>query len=166
MKNGEVDNGLDSLKTALDRLCDQASKAIEEGYSVIILSDRGVDERWAPIPSLLATGAVHHHLIREGTRTKAGLVVDSGEPREVHHFSLLIGYGAGAVHPYLALNTVRDLSISGELNGTKPDYAEKNFIKANEKGRAEGHVQDGDIHGAKLPGSPDFRSRRLGPRVD
>jgi glutamate synthase domain-containing protein 2/glutamate synthase domain-containing protein 1/glutamate synthase domain-containing protein 3 len=126
--------GPGSLKAGLDRLCAEASQAIRNGYSIIILSDRGVDSQQAPIPSLLATSAVHHHLIREGTRTRAGLVVDSGEPREVHHFSLLIGYGAAAIHPYLATATVQEMAATGELNGTTPDYAEKNFIKANEKG--------------------------------
>ncbi|MCH6579930.1 MAG: glutamate synthase subunit alpha, partial [Nitrospinae bacterium] len=99
----DVQGGPDALKSALDRLCAQASQAIKDGHCLIIISDRGVDSRWAPIPSLLATSAVHHHLIREGTRTKVGLVVESGEPREVHHFALLIGYGAGAINPYLAL---------------------------------------------------------------
>jgi len=130
----DANAGEGALKLALDRLCLQATQAINDGNCIIILSDRGVDDRNAPIPCLLATAAVHHHLIREGTRTKVGLVVDSGEPREVHHFSLLIGYGAGAVHPYLALATARNLAASGELNGTSPDYAERNLIKANEKG--------------------------------
>ena len=130
----EADGGPGSLRAALDRLCADASQAIRDGYCIIVISDRGVDSKWAPIPSLLATSAVHHHLIREGSRTKAGLVVDSGEPREVHHFSLLIGYGAAAIHPYLALASARELAVSGALNGTKPEYAEKNFIKANEKG--------------------------------
>ena len=126
--------GEGAMKEALDRLCSEASQAIRDGYSVIILSDRGVSADQAPIPSLLATAAVHHHLIREGTRTKVGLVVESGEPREVHHFCLLLGYGAGAINPYLALATVQDLAVRGELNGAKPDYAVKNYVKANEKG--------------------------------
>ena len=126
--------GPGSLKSALDRLRAEATKAIRDGHCIIILSDRGVDSQHAPIPSLLATSAVHHHLISEGTRTKVGLVIDSGEPREVHHFSLLIGYGAGAIHPYLAMASIQEMAASGELNGTKPDYAEKNFIKAIEKG--------------------------------
>ena len=126
--------GEGTLKEALDRLCGKASQAIRDGYSIIVLSDRSVSSEEAPIPSLLATSAVHHHLIREGTRTKVGLVVESGEPREVHHFCLLLGYGAGAINPYVALATVQDLAERGELNGTKPDYAVKNFIKANEKG--------------------------------
>ncbi len=123
-----------SMQHALDDLCAAASQAIADGKSIIILSDRGVDANLAPIPSLLATGAVHHHLTREGTRTRAGLVVESGEPREVQHFCLLIGYGAGGINPYLALESVRDLAERGELNGTKPDYAVYNFVKANEKG--------------------------------
>ena len=126
--------GEGTLKEALGRLCAEASRAIQDGYSIIVLSDRGVDGGQAPIPSLLATAAVHHHLIREGTRTRAGLVVESGEPREVHHFCLLLGYGAGAINPYLALATAEDLAERGEINGAKPDYAARNFIKANEKG--------------------------------
>ena len=123
-----------ALEAALDQLCQQASQAIEDGYCLIILSDRGVNSHWAPIPSLLATSAVHHHLIREGSRTKVGLVVESGEPREVHHFASLIGYGAGAINPYLVLASVRQMAEKGELNGTAPEYAQKNLIKANEKG--------------------------------
>ena len=123
-----------ALKQALDLVRQQASQAIESGYSIIVLSDRGADSRWAPIPSLLAVSAVHHHLIREGSRTKAALVMESGDAREVHHFALLIGYGASAVNPYLALATVRDLSETGQINGTSPEYAQKNFIKANGKG--------------------------------
>ena len=129
-----VDAQPGSLQSALDNLCAAASQAIEDGKNIIILSDRGVDPNHAPIPSLLATSAVHHHLTRNGTRTRVGLVVESGEPREVQHFCLLIGYGAGGINPYLALESVRDLAERGELNGTKPDYAVYNFIKANEKG--------------------------------
>ena len=122
------------IKDALDGLRQKASQAIADGYSIIVLSDRGIGHSAAPIPSLLATGAVHHHLIREGTRTLVGLVVETGEAREVHHFALLIGYGAGAINPYLALETVQGMSESGLLNGHGPEYACKNFIKANEKG--------------------------------
>ena len=123
-----------TLQSALDKLCGAASQAIADGHQIIVLSDRGVDAQHAAIPSLLATGAVHHHLTGEGTRTRAGLVVESGEPREVQHFCLLIGYGAGAINPYLALESVRDLAERGELNGADPDHAAYNFIKANEKG--------------------------------
>ena len=126
--------GEGALGKALAELRHQASHAIEDGCSIIVLSDRGVDSRWVPIPSLLAVSAVHHHLIKEGSRTKAALVVESGDAREVHHFCLLIGYGASAVNPYVALATVRDLAESGLVNGTEPEYAQKNLLKANEKG--------------------------------
>ncbi|HXR98982.1 MAG TPA: glutamate synthase large subunit [Pyrinomonadaceae bacterium] len=96
------------LATALDNICEQSSAAIKAGYDLIILSDRNIDAEMAPIPALLATGAVHHHLIREGTRTQVGLIVESGEPREVHHFSLLLGYGAAAINPYLVFETLHD----------------------------------------------------------
>ena len=122
------------LEAGLDRLCQEASSAIEEGCNILILSDKGVDANHVPIPSLLATSAVHHHLIRKGTRTKIGLVIESGEPREVHHFALLVGYGAGAIHPYLALQTARKLVIDGEIDDVQASYAGDNFIKANEKG--------------------------------
>ena len=128
------DAGEGALKTALDGLREQTSQNIASGCSIIVLSDRGSDRRWAPIPSLLAVSAVHHHLIREGTRTKVGLILETGDPREVHHFALLIGYGAGAVNPYLALATVRDLAQRGQLHGTDQDYAQKGLIKASEKG--------------------------------
>ena len=128
------DAGEGALKTALDGLREQTSQNIASGCSIIVLSDRGSDRRWAPIPSLLAVSAVHHHLIREGTRTKVGLILETGAPREVHHFALLIGYGAGAVNPYLALATVRDLAQRGQLHGTDQDYAQKGLIKASEKG--------------------------------
>jgi glutamate synthase domain-containing protein 2/glutamate synthase domain-containing protein 1/glutamate synthase domain-containing protein 3 len=123
-----------ALRAALDELCDQASAAIEAGYNILVLSDRDHDETRAPIPSLLATAAVHHHLIREGTRTRCGLVVESGEPREVHHFSLLVGYGAGAVNPYLACETVIDMVNDGRLKGIEADEAVEHYLKAANKG--------------------------------
>ena len=127
-------SGPGSLKKALDSICKQASEAVKENCSLIILSDRDTDSLNIPIPSLLATSAVHHHLIREGTRTKVGLIVESGEPREVQHFALLIGYGAGAINPYLALETCAELSMNGELIEKDPSHAQENFIKANVKG--------------------------------
>src|SRR6266478_4289703 len=93
-----------------------------------------MDRNQAPIPSLLATSAVHHHLIREGTRTKAGLVVESGEVREVHQFALLIGYGAGAINPYLAFETLDDMIRQGQLKGMDHEHAVKNYVKAINKG--------------------------------
>ncbi|HXH20692.1 MAG TPA: glutamate synthase large subunit [Dehalococcoidia bacterium] len=131
----EPAKGPGAMKEAMDRVRAEASRAIAEGYTLIILSDRGVDRDHAPIPSLLATSGVHHHLIREGTRTRVGLIVESGEPRDVHHFALLIGYGAGAVNPYLAFETLADM-IRQDILLKKVDYktAEKNFIKACHKG--------------------------------
>ena len=126
--------GAGSLERAVDRLCEEAARAAREGYTILIISDRGVDAGHAPIPSLLATSAVHHHLIREGLRMKVGLVVESGEPREVMHFALLIGYGAGAVNPYLAYETLEDMAAQGMLaEGVDGHTAEKNFIKAMHK---------------------------------
>src|SRR5439155_17437766 len=103
------------LGKAVDELCAAAAKAVKDGASILILSDRGVDRDRAPIPSLLACSAVHHHLIREGTRTQCGLVIETGEAREAHHFCLLIGYGAGAINPYLAFETIADLHMDGLL---------------------------------------------------
>jgi len=127
--------GPGALERALDELCRKVSEAVTEGYSILILSDRGVDGDHAPMPSLLATSAVHHHLIREGTRMKVGLVVESGEPREVHQFALLVGYGAGAVNPYLAFETLSDLARNNLLDQEVDlKTAETNFIKAVGKG--------------------------------
>ncbi|MFL5379652.1 MAG: glutamate synthase large subunit, partial [Myxococcales bacterium] len=122
-----------SLRSALEDLRWKASECIAEGFNLIVLSDRGNDADSAPIPALLAVAAVHHHLIREGTRTRCSLIVESGEPREVHHFSLLIGYGASAVNPYLAIETVRDQVEQGLIPGP-PDEAEKRYLKAVVKG--------------------------------
>src|SRR5690606_34820128 len=94
-------------------LCREAAAAVREGVNILILSDRGVDPDLAPIPMLLATGAVHHHLVREGLRTQCGLVCETGEARDVAHFALLIGYGAGAINPYLAFETIAELVEDG-----------------------------------------------------
>ncbi len=138
-----VDEGETGLAAAIEELRKSAAQAVRDGYSILILSDRGVDKNHAPIPALLATAAVHHHLIREGTRTQAGLVIETGEAREAHHFCLLIGYGAGAVNPYLALETLADLYGEGLLpteygvGDHKKEFtlatAEKNYLKAANK---------------------------------
>jgi glutamate synthase (ferredoxin) len=122
------------LESAMRELFRKASEAINDGVNILILSDRGVDRANAPIPALLAISGLHHHLIREGTRTRAGLVLESGEPREVHHFSLLIGYGAGAINPYLAFETLDDMIRQGLLKEIKHKEACKNFVKAAVKG--------------------------------
>jgi glutamate synthase (NADPH) large chain len=123
------------LPAAVDALCEAAAKAVREGATIIVLSDRGVDADNVPIPSLLATAAVNHHLIRAGLRVRCGLVVETGEAREVHHFALLVGYGAAAVNPYLALETYRGLAAEGMLvdaRGGQLDLekAVRNYAKA------------------------------------
>ncbi len=128
-------DGESGLKRALDELCRRASHAVRAGYSLLILSDRGVDKDYAPIPSLLALAAVHNLLVREETRTQVALITESGEPREVMHFALLSGYGASAINPYLALETVENLAWRGDLlDGMTPDLAVKLFIKSVKKG--------------------------------
>ncbi len=130
-----VDDGESGLKRALDQLCRRATLAIKSGYTLLILSDRGVDEEYAPVPSLLALTAVHNHLIREGSRTQVALIIESGEPREIMHYCLLIGYGASAVNPYLAIETLEGMAQKGELpNHTTFETALKNYKKAINKG--------------------------------
>ncbi|MGH3328281.1 MAG: glutamate synthase large subunit [Streptomycetales bacterium] len=129
----DVAGGGEALRRRLDGICDEASAAISGGARILVLSDRGVDADRAPIPSLLLTGAVHHHLVREKTRTRVGLVVSAGDVREVHHMALLIGYGATAVNPYLAMESVEDLACEGVLD-VPPERAIENLIKALGKG--------------------------------
>jgi glutamate synthase (NADPH) large chain len=130
-----VDGGGKELERSLEGLCRRASLAIKSGYTVLILSDRGIEKEWAPIPSLLALTAVHNHLIREKTRTQVGIIVESGEPREVMHFALLLGYGASAVNPYLAVETIEDLHQRRWLpEGMNVEDAVHNYEKAINKG--------------------------------
>src|ERR1700730_17820914 len=121
--------GAKELERALDGICRRASLAIRDGYRLLILSDRGVDDEYAPIPSLLALTAVHNHLVRERTRTQVALIIESGEPREVMHFCLLIGYGASAVNPYLAIETLEDSAQKGLLKTVQVAEALKNYKK-------------------------------------
>ena len=127
-------DGAKGLERALEKLFTAADEAIRDGANIIILSDRGVSSELAPIPALLATAGLHHHLIRTGTRGRTGLVLESGEPREVHHFALLIGYGCSAINPYLAYETIDDLIHEGLLQNTDHKTAQKKFIKAAIKG--------------------------------
>ena len=123
------------MRNQLDRICSEAADAVRNGTNLIILSDRGISEEQAAIPSLLAVSGLHHYLIRAGLRTKTGLVIESGEPREVHHFALLMGYGANAINPYLAYETLSDMYRTGflpEINSEKD--LEKNYRKAIAKG--------------------------------
>ncbi|MFB4275024.1 glutamate synthase large subunit [Nonomuraea sp. MTCD27] len=129
----EVAGGGEALLRRLQEIRTEASQAIADGARIIVLSDRGSSDTLAPIPSLLLTGAVHHHLIQEKTRTKIGLVIETGEARECHHMALLIGYGAAAINPYLAIETIEDLVDTGALPIDKRK-AVRNLIKAYGKG--------------------------------
>jgi len=138
-----VAEGPEGMTRAIERICRQASEAITERVNIIILNDRNLDPRLVPIPSLLAVAAVHHHLVLEGTRLRAGIIVESGEPREVHHFATLIGYGASAVNPYLLLETLDEMVAEGRIAKPGPDgepvalsadEAAQNLVKAIGKG--------------------------------
>jgi len=120
-----------SLQKGLDRICEYAVHAVEDGFKVLILQDRAIDSNHAPIPSLLATAAIHHHLIRKGMRGQVGVIVEAGDVWEVHHFACLVGFGATAINPYLALSSIRDLKESGKLQTIlHEDELKKNYVKA------------------------------------
>ncbi|HWQ88430.1 MAG TPA: glutamate synthase large subunit [Desulfitobacteriaceae bacterium] len=130
----KASEGVRDLEKALNKIFREADKAISEGANIIILSDRGADDKLAPIPALLASSGLHHHLIRREIRTSVGIVLESGEPREVHHFCTLIGYGVTAINPYIAYETIKDLAEKGSLNGLDYFESKQNFIKASVKG--------------------------------
>ncbi|MGZ8736813.1 MAG: glutamate synthase large subunit [Nocardioides sp.] len=130
----DVEGGGAALAARIDEICAEVSEAIADGARIIVLSDRHSTADLAPIPSLLLTGAVHHHLVREKTRTQVGLIVETGDVREVHHVALLIGYGAAAVNPYLAMETVEDLARDGFFVDVEPEKAVKNLVKSLGKG--------------------------------
>ncbi len=129
-----VAGGGEALRNRIDEIRAEVSQAINDGARIIVLSDRDADAEEAAIPSLLLTSAVHHHLIREKTRTKVGLVIEAGDVREVHHVALLIGYGAAAVNPYLAMESAEDLVLQGVITGITPEKAVRNLIKSLGKG--------------------------------
>jgi len=130
----EVSRGGEGLRRAIEDVRFRVSVAIADGADIIVLSDRNATAEYAPIPSLLMVSAVHHHLVREKTRTQVGLVVESGDAREVHHMALLKGFGAAAINPYLAFETIDDMIASGLLTGVTPRQAQRNYIKAASKG--------------------------------
>ena len=136
-----VDSGRDGLVAALDRICAEASAAIAEGYSLVVLSDRNVDVDHVPISSLLAVGTVHHHLNQEESRTRIGLILESGEAREVHHHCLLVGYGADAINPYLAFEALWDSRRKGYLDGASHIQSDDDVVAAYRKGTAKGMLK-------------------------
>ncbi|HEX5400086.1 MAG TPA: glutamate synthase large subunit [Verrucomicrobiae bacterium] len=151
----EAGTGARGLESALETLFAEADRAIADGVNIIVLSDRDISNDHAPIPALLAVSGLHHHLIRSGTRTKVGLVLESGEPREVHHFALLIGYGCTAINPYLAFATLDDLIHQGLLVNTDHKTAIKKYIKAAIKGVVKTMAKMGistvqSYHGAQI----------------
>jgi glutamate synthase (NADPH/NADH) large chain len=162
-----VADGGPGLRTALDRVCEQASDAITGGARIIVLSDRNADTVDAPIPSLLLTAAVHHHLVRTKQRTMAGLIVEAGDAREVHHMALLIGYGAGAINPYLAFESIEDLIAEDMhgLGGMDPTKAVKNYIKACGKGVLKIMSKMGVSTVASYTGAQIFEAIGLGKTV-
>lgn len=130
----EVEGGGAAMAARIEEICQEVSTAIADGARIIVLSDRHSTAELAPIPSLLLTGAVHHHLVREKTRTQVGLLVEAGDVREVHHVALLVGYGAAAVNPYLAMESVEDLAREGYYVTADPEKAMANLVKALGKG--------------------------------
>ena len=156
-----VSGGGDALAARIEEICAEADAAIEDGARLIVLSDRHSDAEHAPIPSLLLTAAVHHHLIRTKQRTQVGLLVEAGDVREVHHVALLIGYGAAAVNPYLAMESVEDLVRAGTfLRGHRAREGHPQPDLRPRQGRPEGHVQDGHLDRRLLPRRPGLRGRR------
>ncbi|HZC27307.1 MAG TPA: glutamate synthase large subunit, partial [Actinopolymorphaceae bacterium] len=161
-----VDGGGEELVRRLDEICAEVSAAIADGARILVLSDRHSTPDLAPIPSLLLTGAVHHHLIREKARSRVGLVVEAGDVREVHHVALLMGYGAAAVNPYLAMESVEDLVREGVfLGGITPDKAVANLVKALGKGVLKVMSKMGVSTVASYTGAQIFEAIGLGQDV-
>ncbi|HEY7482852.1 MAG TPA: glutamate synthase large subunit [Streptosporangiaceae bacterium] len=156
--------GGEALAARLEEICAEVSRAIAAGARIIVLSDRHSDAERAPIPALLLTGAVHHHLIREKTRTQVGLIIETAEARECHHMALLIGYGASAVNPYLAIATVEDLVHTGALD-MDAGKAVRNLIKAYGKGVLKIMSKMGVSTVASYTGAQIFEAIGLGPEV-
>jgi glutamate synthase (NADPH) large chain len=161
----DPEGGGEELRRAIQQVCKSVSLAIADGANIIVLSDRSSNEHQAPIPSLLLTSAVHHHLVREKTRTKAGLVIESGDAREVHHMALLLGYGAAAVNPYLAFETIDDMIACERLVGVNARQARRNYIKAACKGVIKIMSKMGISTVASYTGAQVFEAVGLAPDV-
>ncbi len=157
--------GKDGLERALQGLFQAADDAIKHGVTILILSDKGVDQSHAPIPALLASSGLHHHLIRSGTRTRIGLVLESGEPREVHHFCLLLGYGVQSINPYLAYECLNDMIHEGILKGLSYYEAVKGYDKAVYKGVVKVMAKMGISTIKSYCGAQIFEAVGLGPEL-
>jgi glutamate synthase (NADPH/NADH) large chain len=160
-----VDGGGDALSARLDQINTEVSRAIADGAHILVLSDRGAGADRAPVPSLLLTGSVHHHLVREKTRTEVGLLIEAADVRECHHVALLVGYGASAVNPYLALATVRDMVERGTLGGVDADTAVRNTVKAFGKGVLKVMSKIGVSTVSSYTGAQIFEALGLGAEV-
>lgn len=167
----EVDGRGAALEARLEQICTEVSAAIDDGARILVLSDRNADVKYAPIPSLLLTSAVHHHLVRTRQRTMVGLVVECGDAREVHHMALLVGYGAGAINPYLAFESIEDLIAADDgrglhgLGGMDPDKAIRNYIKACGKGVLKVMSKMGVSTVASYTGAQIFEAIGLGEEL-
>ena len=159
----EVDGGGEALARAIERVRREASEAIAAGARTLVLSDRDSDHRLAPIPSLLLVSAVHHHLVRTKERLRVALVVETGDAREVHHVALLLGYGAAAVNPYLAFETIEDLLAQGAITGGDPRTCRAQLRERAGQGRPEDHVEDGHLDRRRVHGGPGVRVAGPGP---
>ena len=160
-----VADGGAGMERAITDVCTRVDEAIAQGARIIVLSDRYSDAEHAPIPSLLLTGAVHHHLVRHKTRTQVGLVTECGDAREVHHMALLLGYGAGAVNPYLAFESIDDMVGNGAITEVDQRFAKRNYIKACTKGVLKVMSKMGISTVASYTGAQVFESVGLGPDV-
>ena len=155
-------SGGDGLRRAIERIRREVTEAIDDGVNIIVLSDWLSNEDLAPVPMLLATAAVHHHLIREKTRTQVGLIIETGEAREVHHFALLLGFGAAAVNPYLAFDSIESMVAAGGTSLTDYETAAANYIKAAGKGVLKIMSKMGISTVASYTGSQIFEAIGLG----
>ena len=155
-----VADGGRGMRARIVEICRHVSEAIDDGVRVLVLSDRDSTVDLAPIPSLLLTAAVHQHLVRERTRTQVALIVETGDAREVHHVATLIGYGAAAVNPYLALESVDDLIATGVLTGIDERGGGAQHRGRARQGRPEDHVEDGHLDGHVVLRCPGLRGDR------
>ena len=162
-----IEDGTDGMETRLDLLCTEAEGYVENGANIIILSDRNLGPERVAMPSLLAVAAVHHHLVRAGTRLRTGLVIESGEPRDIHHMATLIGYGASAINPYLMFESLDELADRSLLpEDLETEEAESPDRQGDRQGPAQDDLQDGHLDHPVLLRRPDLRGGRARARAD
>ena len=160
-----VAEGGKGLRRALEDVRKKVSQAIRNGARIIVLSDRESNEWMAPIPSLLSVAAVHHHLVRESTRTQVGLVVEAGDAREVHHMAMLVGFGCAAINPYMAFESIEDMVDRGVITGMTSDQAKANYVKAAGKGVLKVMSKMGISTLASYTGAQLFQAVGISQRV-